>query len=31
MKLSGKRNTGNPYITFNVVGDGNCDNQTTEP
>ncbi|KJV76048.1 Uncharacterised protein [Orientia tsutsugamushi] len=31
MKLSGKHNIGNPYITFNVVGDGNCDNKTTAP
>ncbi|WP_371222680.1 hypothetical protein ACA351_01870 [Orientia tsutsugamushi] len=31
MKLSGNHNIGNPYIAFNVVGDGYCDNQTTVP
>ncbi|SPR10494.1 Uncharacterised protein [Orientia tsutsugamushi] len=31
MKLSGKRNTGNPYVTFDVACDGNWDNYTTVP
>ncbi|SPR11509.1 Uncharacterised protein [Orientia tsutsugamushi] len=28
MKLSGKLNTGNTYVTFDVAGDGNGDNYT---
>ncbi|KJV57129.1 hypothetical protein [Orientia tsutsugamushi] len=31
MKLSGKRNTGNPYVTFDLECDGNMNNKTTAP